>query len=229
MSDCTTNLVDRLATPAETGLDAAYLVPLLRLLATGDPVDVVSLVSTAGRSVEDTRTALARVPDTEYDDQGRIVGQGLTLRPTAHRFNLDSQELYTWCAMDTLIFPLLLDQEARVESVSPIGGRPVTLTVGPSGVRDVEPATAAVSLIDPVDMTEIRSSFCNQVHFFGSADDADSWVEKNPGGEILPIAEAFEFGVRLTAVFLGASSPHDAAGTGATRGAARYRRRRGRA
>src|SRR5881396_3386661 len=142
MTDCTTNLVDRLATPAETGLDAAYLVPLLRLLATGDPVDVASLAAAAGRSVEDTRAALARVPDTEYDDEGRIVGQGLTLRPTAHRFTLDGQQLYTWCAMDTLIFPLFLDREARIESVSPTGGRPVRLTAGPSGVCDLEPATA---------------------------------------------------------------------------------------
>lgn len=33
--------------------------------------------SAAGRSVEAVRQGLEAVPDTEYDDQGRIIGQRL--------------------------------------------------------------------------------------------------------------------------------------------------------
>lgn len=202
MGDCTTELVDRLATPYETGLDATYLVPLLRLLAAGDPVEMTALAAAAGRTVKETRAALAKVPDTEYDEQYRIVGQGLTLRPTPHRFTVDGQELYTWCALDTVIFPLLLDREGHVESVSAASGEPVRLTAGPDGVRDVEPATAVVSLVAPDDMTEVRSAFCNQVHFFTSTEDAGSWLEAHPDGEALPVHDAFAFGARLTTAFL---------------------------
>jgi alkylmercury lyase len=59
---------------------------------------------------------LADLPDLETDEQGRIVGSGLTLRPTPHRFALDGRQLYTWCALDTLIFPVVLGQGATVES-----------------------------------------------------------------------------------------------------------------
>ena len=173
-------LIDRLTTPEETGLDLALLVPLLRLLAAGEPVDVSALAGAAGRTVDEVRDRLAAVPDTEYDNHGRIIGQGLTLRPTRHRFTVDGQELYTWCALDTLIFPTLLDRGASIESVSPTSGHPIRVTVDASGVTSVEPATAVVSLVNPDDMTSIRPSFCNQVHYFTSGDDAQTWLAQHP-------------------------------------------------
>lgn len=192
MTDDSTDLVARLAVPDETGLDPTNLVPLLRLLASGDPVEVTTPAATAGRTVEQTRAQLAKLPDTEYDDEGRVVGQGLTLRPTPHRFALDGAELYTWCALDTLIFPHILDREAHVESVSPASGELVRLVAGPRGVRDVEPATAVVSLVNPEDITEIRSLSCNQVHLVTSVDDTWSWLDANPGGQVLHITAAFD-------------------------------------
>jgi alkylmercury lyase len=56
---------------------------------------------------------LARVPDTEFDAQGQIVGWGLTLLPTPHRFVLPERPLFTWCAFDTVLFPPLLQVEAH--------------------------------------------------------------------------------------------------------------------
>ena len=73
MTSLSQDLTDRLISPNESGLDAALLVPLLRLLAAGEPVGVTDLA--ARLSEDDTRTALAATPETEYDDHGRIVGQ----------------------------------------------------------------------------------------------------------------------------------------------------------
>ncbi|MGV7607493.1 organomercurial lyase MerB [Mycobacterium kansasii] len=210
MTDHTPDLVDRLTVPGESGLDPALLIPLLRLLASGNPVEVTTLAAAAGRTIEQARAQLARLPDTEYDNESRVVGHGLTLRPTQHRFTLDGAQLYTWCALDTLIFPLILDREAHVESASPCSRQPIRLTAGPRGVRDVEPATAVVSLVNPDDITEIRSSFCNQVHFFTSVDDARSWLQTTPGGQVMPVAEAFDLVAQLAAAFLAAGSPHEA-------------------
>ncbi|UQX12739.1 organomercurial lyase MerB [Candidatus Mycobacterium methanotrophicum] len=210
MTDYTTDLIDRLATPDQTDLDPALLIPLLRLLASGNPVELTTLATTAGRTIEETRAHLARLPDTEYDNEGRVVGQGVTLRPTQHRFTVDGAQLHTWCALDTLIFPPILDREAHIESASPCSGQPIRLTAGPRGVRDVEPATAVVSLVNPDDITEIRSSFCNQVHFFTSVDDARSWLQTTPGGQVMPVAEAFDLAAQLAAAFLAAGSPHEA-------------------
>ncbi|EGD42763.1 MAG: organomercurial lyase MerB [Streptomyces sp.] len=182
MSDLSTQLPQRLSQPEETGLDAGLLIPLLRLLVDGDPVTLEQLAAAAGRPVDDVRTSLAAVPDTEYDDQGRIIGQGLTLRPTPHRFTMAGQELYTWCALDTLMFPALLGRMARVDSVSPTSGDPIRVTLDPAvGLTRVEPADAVVSLVNPEQITSIRSSFCNQAHYFTSPEDAAGWLDEHPG------------------------------------------------
>lgn len=199
MSDLSTQLPQRLIRPEETGLDAGLLIPLVRLLVDGEPATVEQLAAAAGRTHEEVRRGLAAVPDTEYDDLGRIIGQGLTLRPTPHRFTVAGEELYTWCALDTLIFPALLDRPARVESVSPVSGEPIRVTVDPAeGVTSVEPATAVVSLVNPEQITSIRSSFCNQVHYFTSAEDAAGWLAEHPGAEVAPVAEAYRIGAVLT-------------------------------
>lgn len=205
MSDLSTQLPDRLNRPEETGLDPGLLVPLLRLLVDGDPVTIEQLATAAGRTPEQACNGLAAVPDTEYDDQGRIVGQGLTLRPTPHRFAVADQELYTWCALDTLVFPGLLDRAARVESVSPASGERIVVAVNvdpATGVTRVETASAVVSLVNPEQITSIRSSFCDQVHYFTSADDAAGWLAEHPGAQAVPVIEAHRIGIELASHLL---------------------------
>lgn len=199
MSDLNSELPERLTRTEETGLDAGLLIPLLRLLVDGDAVTVEQLAAAAGRSPDEVLRGLAAVPDTEYDDHGRIIGQGLTLRPTPHRFTVAGEELYTWCALDTLILPALLDRAARVKSVSPASGDTIQVTVHPTaGVTSVEPATSVVSLVNPEKITSIRSSFCNQVHYFTSPEDAAGWLTEHPDAELVPVAEAHKLGAVLT-------------------------------
>ncbi len=188
-------------TASETGLDASLWLPLLKLLAQGDPVDISTIAAATGRSVEDVRGALARVADIEYED-GRVIGQGLTLRPTPHRFEVNGEQLYTWCALDTLIFPALLGTSARVESVTPGTGTAVQVSVGPDGVTTVNPSTAVVSLVNPEDMTSVRSAFCNQVHYFDSPEAAQPWLDAHPDGEIMPVADAYQLGVSMAQTML---------------------------
>jgi alkylmercury lyase len=202
MTSLSDDLNNRLVSPNESGLDPAVLVPLLRLLAAGEPVAATDLADAAGLTEVATRTALAATPETEYDDEGHIVGQGLTLRPTRHRFTVDGEELYTWCALDTLIFPVIIDRPATIESTSPTSGSTVRVTATPTGVTAVEPATAVMSLVNPEDLSSIRSSFCNQVHYFTSAEDAQPWLEAHPGGEILPVADAYRLATDLTTTML---------------------------
>lgn len=204
MSNLSTDLTDRLTRSEETGLDPGLLIPLMWLLVDGDLFTLDQLAAASGRPLDDVRRGLAAVPDTEYDDQGRIVGQGLTLRPTAHRFTVAGEELYTWCALDTLIFPALLERAATVVSTSPASGDTIRVTVDPtSGVTSLEPATAAVSLVNPDQISSIRSSFCNQVHYFTSPEDAAGWLAEHPEAEVVTVAEAFQLGAALTAGLLG--------------------------
>ncbi|APX03554.1 organomercurial lyase MerB [Arthrobacter sp. QXT-31] len=190
MTNDVNQVTGRLAS-SETGMEPWLWLPLLKLLAQGEPVDTATLAAATDRTIEEIRTALHAMADTEYDGSGRIVGQGLTQRPTQHHFEVDGEQLYTWCALDTLIFPTLLGAPAQIESTYKSTGNPVRVSVDSFGVTSVEPATAVVSLVNPENIGSVRSSFCNQVHFFASPEEAMPWLEKHPDGTVIPVEEAY--------------------------------------
>ena len=195
----TTALTDTLRRGDET---VAWLQPaVLRLVAGGEPVTLEQVAEATGRPVQDVREALAALPDTEFDDTGRIVGWGITQRETPHRFNVDGTHLFTWCALDALMFPALLGKPAAVSSPCHATGQPVQLQVqvDPDRVSHVTPPGAVVSIVTPGHTASIRGAFCNQVHFFSSADAARPWLAEHPEATVLPVAEAFELGRPLAA------------------------------
>ncbi|WP_346924976.1 organomercurial lyase MerB [uncultured Arthrobacter sp.] len=210
MTNNVSQVTDRLAS-SETGMQPWLWLPLLKLLALGDPVDAADLAAATGRPAEEVRDALAAMTDAEYDGSGRIVGMGLTQRATRHRFEVDGEQLYTWCALDTLIFPTLLGASARIESAYASASTPVRLRAGSSGVTGLEPATAVVSLINPDDFSSVRTSFCNQVHFFASPEEAEPWLKDYPEGTVIPVEQAYELASDMAAKML---SQTDAQATG---------------
>lgn len=114
---------DVFATIAPADRDRALLRAALRLLAHGAPVTVTELAAAAGVDAGD----LEETPigaDIEYDEQGRVLGWGLTLNPTPHRFTVAGHQLYTWCAPDTLVFPAVIGASAHVESECPVPSAP---------------------------------------------------------------------------------------------------------
>ncbi|MDA8356067.1 MAG: organomercurial lyase MerB [Actinomycetota bacterium] len=187
--------------------------PLLRLLARGAPVSVDDLVAATGRSVIEVQGALGDLADLETDDQGRIVGYGLTLVPTAHRFEVAGTLLYTWCALDTLAFPYVLGEAASVESPCHVTGAPVRVSVDPeAGITNVEPATAVVSVVARSAAPSVRESFCNHVHFFTSEEAARPWLADHPGAQIVAVADAQDLGRSLVDALLEDHSDADCRG-----------------
>ena len=81
-------------------------------------------------------------------------------------------------------FPVLIERTARVVSRCASTGMPVSLTVTPGGIRDLEPVCAALSLILPRDSPDIRHAFCCEVHFFASAVAGQQWAATHPGIEV---------------------------------------------
>lgn len=166
---------------------------LLRMLADGDPVPIAHLAAATGRAVAEVENTVAGWPDTEYDEQGRIIGWGLTLRPTPHRFVVDGKQLYTWCALDTLFFPAVIGRCARIEASCHATEAPIRLNVDPSvGVIDLDPAAAVVSLVIPGKMNSVRAAFCDPGRFFATADAACDWRASHPGMLVLPVVDAYQ-------------------------------------
>ena len=169
------------------------LVPdLVRLLAAGQPVPVDRLAKATARPSSEVREELAKQPSVEWDDDGQIVGYGLTLRPTPHRFSFENKTLFGWCASDTLMFPLILDTEGVAESTCAATGRPIRVELYPHGVRRVDPPEAVVSEVRPQNgVVDVRAEVCGLGHFFSSREAASEWLAAHPEGQVNSVEEDF--------------------------------------
>ncbi len=171
---------------------------LTLLLAEGQPVAPERIASASGITREAVMNVLRQHPSLEWDEAGNVIGAGLTLRPTPHRFELKGRTLFTWCALDALMFPALIGQTVHIASPCASTGRPVRVTVTPEGVQQVEPPDAVVSVVAPEASPDVRRVFCDYVNFFHSAEAAAGWQAEHPGATTLPVVEAYQLGCRLT-------------------------------
>ena len=175
----------------------AFCRALVQLLAEGHPVAPERLSSALQMTVEQVAEVLAGLADLEVDSSGNVVGWGLTLIPTPHRFRVNGQQFYTWCALDALSYPALLQLPASVESSCPVSGNPVTLSVTPTGIHDLTPPMAVVSVVIPEQgriCDRGRGSFCTQSLFFRSRRDALRWQASSPTARLLSVEEAYQVG-----------------------------------
>lgn len=172
------------------GLD---LVPhAARLLAEGKPVAIERLAAAAGRSVEDIEAALGEQTSAERDADGRLVGLGLSLRPTPHRYVLDGHAVFAWCASDALTFPVILGRPGVIESTCGLTGQPIRIELTPDDVERVEPPGAVVTAVRPAgEIADVRSAMCHHGRFFASPQAAAQWADEHPGAEIRPVEAAF--------------------------------------
>jgi alkylmercury lyase len=131
-------------------------------------------------------------------DEGEIIGfWGLALADMPHVLRVGGRELRAWCAWDTLFLPELIGQAARIESTCPMTGEIISLQVVPGeGVRELSPATAALSFLRPdrpfdADMV---MSFCHFVHFFRDEASADAWTAEHANTFVISVEQGFEIG-----------------------------------
>ena len=169
--------------------------PTLDLLARGKRAFPEEIAAASGKSRQEVRAALDRFPSAEWDEQSsRVVGLGLTLRPTPHRLELEGRTLFAWCALDALLFPVLLGRPASIESPCRGTGELVHIEVTPAGIETVEPPSAVVSVVVARDLANFRRLSCNNTHFFSSPQAASRWLERHPEATILPVEEVFRLG-----------------------------------
>lgn len=167
-------------------------VVLLHLLAEGRPVSPGVLADRLGWPIERVASIVQGCSDTELDQAGQIIGWGLSLLPTTHQFRLGERALFTWCALDTLMYPAILGLVADVSSKCPITGTMVRLVVQPDGVADLQPTGAVVSIALPDEPSSActRDTFCAHSYYFASLEVAQSWQTVRPNTLLLPVADA---------------------------------------
>src|SRR5918992_846361 len=190
-------LAVRVTAPIRTTAGQAFLEiipPTLDLLARGNPASSEEIAAASRKPPEKVRAVLDRFPSTEWDEQGRVVGLGLTLQLTPHRLELEGHTLFAWCALDALLFPILLGRPASIESPGRGTGEPVYIEVTPAGIERVEPPSAVVSIVAARELANFRRVSCNSAHFFSSPEAASCWLEKHPEATILSVEDTFRLG-----------------------------------
>ena len=166
--------------------------PIIQHVARGKPVTRADLQVSLHLSPDELERRLAHLPDTEFDQQGNILGWGVTLLPTSHQFQLDGQALYTWCAFDTVLFPPSLRRSARIQSSCAQTGHPISFVATSEGVvKDLTPEGLVMSLILPAEPSEcVRETFCHRSLFFQSEQAASPFLADHPEAVLLSLEEA---------------------------------------
>lgn len=182
--------------PAEESTLAARLEILIyRTLAEGQPVSAERLAAAANVPVEIIHRLFEQGKGLggEWDAEGRLVGNVLTLIPTKHRFRVNGNDLYTWCSLDAMHLPGLLGQKAEVKSTDPISGQEIQLSIPPNEPPTYHPSGTVLSIVlTGGDRSGPQSPLCRLMHFFASRETAETWVEDHPAAAIMSVEEVYQ-------------------------------------
>lgn len=109
------------------------------------------------------------------------------------------------CAPDLFAVVLWTGRPFQVESTCPATGERISADLTPGGVSRVEPATAVISLVDPLGPQfkrwnggrEAYLLICTQQQLYASGEAAGSWLAANPGGRLVPVREFHDWMQRV--------------------------------
>ncbi|MGD2155593.1 MAG: organomercurial lyase [Anaerolineales bacterium] len=180
--------------PDESTLAARLEILMYRTLAEGQPVSAEHLAATAGVPVELVNLLFehGKAQGGEWDAEGRLVGNVLTLIPTHHHFKVNDNDLYTWCSLDAMHLPGLLGRKAEVESTDPVSGEVIRLTIPPDGLPSYDPPGTVLSIVTAGgDRSGPQSPLCSQMHFFASRENAQHWVKDHPDATIMEVEDVY--------------------------------------
>lgn len=179
--------------------EAQTALTLCRLLAKAAPVSVTDLAESSGHPADLVETFLRTWPAVFRDKNGRVTGfQGLGLKPTRYRLRVNGNDVYPWCAWDTLFIPERLGAAADVTATSGIDKRPVRLRISGSSVQTPDEGLH-VSFPGGLDddwTSDVLATFCHHV-FFLFDNEVERWVKTRPDTVLLSLEEAFEAGARM--------------------------------
>jgi alkylmercury lyase len=179
------------------------VAPTYRSLAKGRAASPGEIATAAGIPIDDVEAALRDFGDVEWTADGRVEGLGLTRRKTPHRIRIGEADLYTWCAMDTLIAAAILGRPVQIESPDGSTGEPLRIEADGQRILAAQPPSVVVSwYVDPSG-GGVRAAGCQFGHFFTSRDSAASWLGRYPQGGILSLDEAMETARRFASEVFG--------------------------
>ena len=172
--------------------DKSFIVNIQRELLKGNPLAKTTYYELLIDLDKEKADSLLELLG-ELNKNNKITAfSGLSLTPTNHRFIVENKILYTWCALDAILFTEWLDVSSQIISRDPIDNSLIELSIECDHLISSNPYPIFLSFIEKMDTCNIRDSFCNHVSFFSSEQTAKLWLAKNPNGEILTLEDLFE-------------------------------------
>lgn len=193
------------------GNEARLFVHAVRRLAEGQPLTsqhVMDVAADVGLSKKQADSVLNWL--AERNEEGDIVGlAGLSLNQWNHSLEINGRHFSTWCALDTLYLPQIVQTDAKIQSMDPVTKEEIHLTVAPDGVVKA-PTGAVISIVIPkIDQKglesaeQIWSAFCSYSHYFTSEESARQWFEERHVEPLfLSVDEGFELASKWFAQIL---------------------------
>ena len=163
----------------------------MKLLSDGHAVTPDEIAVSLQVSLDKVTSTVRRF-GAELDQEGRILGLGLTLVPTAHVYKVNGRILYVWCALDALAIPVILKHTASIQSNDPVTGEKIRIGLTSDTLQKVEPKDAVMSFVQNTDLTNVLISVCNNVYFFSSPETGLKWIARHAGTIFYPVKEVYQ-------------------------------------
>ena len=172
--------------------DKSFIVNIQRELLKGNPLAKTTYYELLIDLDKEKADSLLELLG-ELNKNNKITAfSGLSLTPTNHRFIVENKILYTWCALDAILFTEWLDVSSQIISRDPIDNSLIELNIDCDHLVSSNPYPIFLSLVEKMDSCNIRGSFCNHVSFFASEQTAKQWLDSNASGKILTLEDLFE-------------------------------------
>ena len=171
------------------------------------PADLEKLAAMAGFPPDQTATMVLQFfTNTARIQNGLVHLEMATTRQPSSRFQLRIGDcrLYTeGCAPDQFWIAYFIDKPVEIRATCQATALPITVVVSAAGVEAVEPAGAAIGLINPATVQKVKRAdefdekVCVYQTFFASMDAGAAWKLQHPQGRLFPVREFFDFWYQL--------------------------------
>lgn len=142
------------------------------------------------------------------DADGRIHGfLAAHYDPTARQhIHVRGRTVSGGCAPDVVFVAVLGGEPVWAEATCPATNEPIRVRLTAEGVAEIEPDGAVIAAVHPVDLPAyddlddlqaVEASLCDQMPFFSSAQAAEGWLARHPGGRLFTIADFWTFSQRV--------------------------------
>ncbi len=176
--------------------DKGMLLPLFRLIASGEPLDENQLAEPLYIGADAFSAALS-ASFAEIDSLGRVSELfGITRDTTLHRIDVGGETLFSCCALVAHMVPAIIQQAVTVESIDPINGDKIRLAISANTeLQHVHPLTTRGSMVDSAVeeiITSPRTKFCCHVKHLATSDSAAEFSSKSSDRYVMTIEEFHE-------------------------------------